>query len=221
MCYNLDILRGDRMSNINREDELKLANYLIELMNSSLDGNLSFDKYEEYCKFLKKAISSDVVEDPSLLANILLNASVVTGNKREEVKYGVYERYLKSIIAREVRKTLGGNGSFLKKEIKELRNRFDDSTITLYKFYSFCEKVNLALIAQLGDVDYVSCLHTLQTVKIYTPKSADEYMTLQEFNSILSSLEVENNDDFLDDFHKALNSIVSKSEELQSNLKRR
>lgn len=209
------------MSNMTKEDEFKLANYLKELMNNSLDGDLLFDKYEEYCKFLKESISSDVIEDPSLIANILLNASVVIDNKKEEIKYGVYERFLKSIIAKEVRKTLGGDGCFLKKEIKEIKKKLDNNTITMYQLYIFCEKVNLALVAQLEDVDYASCLHTLQTVKVYTPKNADEYMALQEFNSILSSLEVENNGDFLDDFHKALNSIVSKSEELQSNLKRR
>ena len=46
-------LRGGNMININKEEELKLANYLKELMNSSLDSNLSFDKFEEYCNFLK------------------------------------------------------------------------------------------------------------------------------------------------------------------------
>lgn len=208
------------MSNMTKEDEFKLANYLKELMNNSLDGNLSFDKYEEYCKFLKEAISSDVVEDPSLIANILLNASVVIDNKKEEIKYGVYERFLKSIIAKEVRKTLGGDGCFLKKEIKEIKKKLDNNTITMYQLYIFCEKVNLALLAQLGDVDYASCLHTLQTVKVYTPKNADEYLALQNFNSLLSSIEVSNNEYFLDDLHKVLNSIVTKSKDLKSKLRR-
>ena len=208
------------MSNISKEDELKLANYLKELMNNSLDGDLLFDKYVEYCKFLKEAISSDVIEDPSLIANILLNASVVIDNKKEEIKYGVYERFLKSIIAKEVRKTLGGDGCFLKEDIKEIKKKLDNSTITMYQFYSFCEKIDLALLAQLEDVDYVGCLHTLQNAKVYTPKNADEYLALQDFNSLLSSIEVSNNEYFLDDLHKVLNSIVTKSENLKSNLRR-
>ena len=214
-------LRGGNMININKEEELKLANYLKELMNSSLDSNLSFDKFEEYCNFLKQSISLEMLEDPSLIANILLNSSVLLENKKDEVKYGVYVRYLKSIIAREVRNTLGGNGSFLKNEINEIRNKFENNTVTLYQFYSFCASVTLALIAQLDDIDYVGCLHTLQNVKVYTPKNADEYLAFQDFNSLLSKIKVEDNYDFLDDFHEALNNITSKSEKLQSNLNKR
>lgn len=208
------------MSNMTKEDEFKLANYLKELMNNSLDGDLLFDKYEEYCKFLKEAISSDVIDDPSLIANILLNASVVIDNKKEEIKYGVYERFLKSIIAKEVRKTLGGDGCFLKKEIKEIKKKLDNNTITMYQLYIFCENIDLALLAQLEDVDYVGCLHTLQNAKVYTPKNADEYLALQNFNSLLSSIEVSNNEYFLDDLHKVLNSIVTKSKDLKSKLRR-
>lgn len=208
------------MSNMTKEDEFKLANYLKELMNNSLDGDLLFDKYEEYCKFLKESISSDVIEDPSLIANILLNASVVIDNKKEEIKYGVYERFLKSIIAKEVRKTLGGDGCFLKKEIKEIKKKLDNNTITMYQLYIFCENIDLALLAQLEDVDYAGCLHTLQNAKVYTPKNADEYLALQNFNSLLSSIEVSNNEYFLDDLHKVLNSIVTKSKDLKSKLRR-
>lgn len=208
------------MSDMTKEDEFKLANYLKELMNNSLDGDLLFDKYEEYCKFLKESISSDVIEDPSLIANILLNASVVIDNKKEEIKYGVYERFLKSIIAKEVRKTLGGDGCFLKKEIKEIKKKLDNNTITMYQLYIFCENIDLALLAQLEDVDYAGCLHTLQNAKVYTPKNADEYLALQNFNSLLSSIEVSNNEYFLDDLHKVLNSIVTKSKDLKSKLRR-
>lgn len=208
------------MSNMTKDDEFKLANYLKELMNNSLDGDLFFDKYEEYCKFLNESISSDVIEDPSLIANILLNASVVIDNKKEEIKYGVYERFLKSIIAKEVRKTLGGDGYFLKKEIKEIKKKLDNNTITMYQLYIFCENIDLALLAQLEDVDYAGCLHTLQNAKVYTPKNADEYLALQNFNSLLSSIEVSNNEYFLDDLHKVLNSIVTKSKDLKSKLRR-
>jgi len=208
------------MSNMTKDDEFKLANYLKELMNNSLDGDLFFDKYEEYCKFLNESISSDVIEDPSLIANILLNASVVIDNKKEEIKYGVYERFLKSIIAKEVRKTLGGDGCFLKKEIKEIKKKLDNNTITMYQLYIFCENIDLALLAQLEDVDYAGCLHTLQNAKVYTPKNADEYLALQNFNSLLSSIEVSNNEYFLDDLHKVLNSIVTKSKDLKSKLRR-
>lgn len=208
------------MSNMTKEDEFKLANYLKELMNNSLDGDLLFDKYEEYCKFLKESISSDVIEDSSLIANILLNASVVIDNKKEEIKYGVYERFLKSIIAKEVRKTLGGDGCFLKKEIKEIKKKLDNNTITMYQLYIFCENIDLALLAQLEDVYYAGCLHTLQNAKVYTPKNADEYLALQNFNSLLSSIEVSNNEYFLDDLHKVLNSIVTKSKDLKSKLRR-
>lgn len=147
-----------------------------------LMNNISFEMFEEYYNLLKRAISLGLLEKPLPFVLTLSDAAVmnITNDLKEE-KIQEYREDLRKIVTNEIRKSLDGNEINLVQELNNFQKITSLYNITIQQYCDFCDKLSLAMMAKLDNVDYMECIRTLQRAKITPANTYDEHIRLHNY----------------------------------------
>lgn len=146
-----------------------------------LKNQISFKKFENAYYLLKAGSKAGLIDNP--LAFALTLSRVIVANDEQ---YQSYAEDIKNIIAWEIRKSLGDNVNSLVDELNILQNKTSLYIISLNDYCSFCDKLELAMMAQIDNIDYVKCLDALIKAKMQEPKTYDEYIRyLNHFEKVV------------------------------------
>ena len=170
----------------------KMLNQELEKMQENIMKNkITFQEFEDYYHFFKTALASSLVDKPLIHTLTLSDAVVVMPVDKEEV-FSEYKKDLEEIIANEIRKHLPAKGLLLEDELNLFQKIKSQYIITFQQYTDYCEKLSLAVMAKLENVDLLECAKKLLSIKIET-KKYDEHLKLHilrlQLIRIIASLE--------------------------------
>lgn len=187
MIFNNDPQEIEKLDS-NKVREM-LYKKLKSMQDDVLKNKISFKMFEEYYNLLKSGILSGLLDKPLSFVLTLSDAVVMPiDNDEKKEKLQIYIEDLKNIIANEIRKSLDGDGIMLAQELTNMQKTISLYTITLQQYCSFCEKIRLAMMAKLDNVDYMECVRTLQNAKVEPTKTYDEHIRLHNYQKKLSDI---------------------------------
>ena len=176
------------------KNEIEKLNKELSLIQNKISMyNISLKDFEDYYSILKSAISSGLLKDPLSFALTLSNASVIINTDDDEYKKKEYMNDLENIIANEIRKSLDGNGSILVQELNSMQDTINLYTITIGQLCNYYEKLRLAMMAKIDNIDYLACVRILQNANVEPPRALDEHIKLNDIQNKLSRIAIKLN----------------------------
>lgn len=155
----------------------------------NLKYKISFETFEGDYNFFKYVILNGLVDNYLPFALALLNAKIFPAETDiQEEKLNTYMEDLENIIASEIRKSLIDNGIVLTKELNNMQSNIIQYVITLNDYCNYCEKLELAMMAKLDDINYLELARTLQNARVESPKTYDEHVKYNSFSNRLSTI---------------------------------